>query len=795
MSLKTFGKEVRIEGVVGGKKMSERKTEQFVRKHFEQFSEITIEEQSSDNVRIQKLLSTASKSGAGKGRPEFIIQYKDNPNFIIVIECKAETNKHESSSRNQYGDYAVDGVLLYAAHLAKDYDVLAIAVSGQDVGRLKISHFLQLREETSAVPIFANALLPPGDYLNGYIKSPEKFRQDYNHLLEFAQYLNENLHTHKIVESDRGLLLSCILIALENTGFTATYHSYTNPKQLADYLTLTVKNEFQNAKLDDTKLEVLMSRFAFITTDTTLSKKSHVLRDIIDDVNKNIKDFIKTHKFFDVLGQLYIEFLRYANSDKGLGIVLTPPHITEFMAQLAEVNKDSVVYDNCTGTGGFLVSAMKQMVLDAKGDNAKIKMIKQKQLVGVEYQAHIFALACSNMFIHQDGKTNIFNGSCFDKETIDQARKFRPTVGLLNPPYKGDKKKDIDELEFVLNNLECLEQGGRCVAIIPMQAALATSGKIYEFKQKLLEKHTLEAVFSMPNEVFFNSKVGVVACIMVFTAKRAHPENKEVYLGYYKEDGFVKRKHLGRVDLYGVFENKIKHEWISHWINHKAIPGLSVCRTLSANDEWCAELYMTTDYSTLQQEAFEKKIRDYVAFRVKMAIRNTPEQVLGTCVSNKKYTLDTKNWQWFRYDDLFKIVKGKRLTKADMISGNIPFIGATEFNNGVTAYVDSSKYIHQKNLITVSYNGSVGMAFYQPQCFFACDDVNVLYPKFELNPYRAIFLITLIELEKYRYNYGLKWTKEKMEQSLIQLPVKPDATPDWEYMENYIKSLPYSGNL
>ena len=564
---------------------------------------------------------------------------------------------------------------------------------------------------------------------------------------------------------------------------------------MADYLALTVKNEFQNAKLDDAKLELLMSRFAFISTDTTLSKKDNVLRDIVDDVDKNIKNFIKTHEFFDVLGQLYVEFLRYANSDKGLGIVLTPPHITEFMAQLAEVNKDSVVYDNCTGTGGFLVSAMKQMILDAKGDQAKIKTIKNNQLIGVEYQAHIFALACSNMFIHQDGKTNILNGSCFDKDIIDHVKKFHPTIGLLNPPYKGDKKKDTDEFEFILNNLECLEQGGRCVAIVPMQAALATSGRVYEYKQKLLSKHTLEAVFSMPNEVFFNSKVGVVACIMVVTAKRPHPINKEVYLGYYKDDGFVKRKYLGRIDLYGEFENRNKNEWISHWINHKVTPGLSVCRALSANDEWCAELFMTTDYSLLQQEMFEQKIRDYVSYRVRTAIQNDQEQVIGKRISDTKYSLGTQDWQWFRYDSLFKIVKGKRLTKADMIPGKFPFIGATEFNNGVTAYVDSDKYIHQGNLITVSYNGSVGMAFYQPREFFACDDVNVLYPNFKLNSSIATFLITLIEQEKYRYNYGLKWTKEKMEQSLIKLPVRSGTTPDWEFMENYIKSLPYSGNL
>ena len=77
----------------------------------------------------------------------------------------------------------------------------------------------------------------------------------------------------------------------------------------------------------------------------------------------------------------------------------------------------------------------------------------------------------------------------------------------------------MDEYEFILNNLDCLEQGGKCVAIIPMQSALAQTGKVFEYKKKVLEQHTLEAVFSMPDELFFNSKVGVVSCIMVFTAK------------------------------------------------------------------------------------------------------------------------------------------------------------------------------------------------------------------------------------------------------------------------------------
>lgn len=595
---------------------NERKTESIVRKHFEMsLDKIVLEEQSSDNPKIKKLLSTASKSGLGCGFPEFIIQYKDNPDFIIVIECKADITKHESSNRDKYKDFSIDGVLLYSSYLSKEFDVLSIAVSGEIDTNKRISHFLQVKGDKKAVEIFSDKLLSVDDYLNGYIKSPEKFRQDYEKLLTFSKDLNDKLHSHKIVESDRGLLISCILIALENKAFAKSYKDYSEPKQLAEYLVTTVKNEFQNGNIGADKLLILISRFEFIKTDTSLSKKENVLRDIISDINENIKDFIKTHEYFDVLGQLYIEFLRYANSDKGLGIVLTPPHITEFMSELAEVNKNSTVYDNCTGTGGFLVSAMNLMIKDAKGDQDKIKNIKKNQLIGVEYQAHIFALACSNMFIHQDGKSNILNGSCFEEEILCEVKQFKPTVGLLNPPYKSDKKNDVDEYEFILNNLDCLEQGGKCVAIIPMQSALAQTGKVHEYKKKVLEQHTLEAVFSMPDELFFNSKVGVVSCIMVFTAKRPHPKNKKVYFGYYKNDGFVKRKMKGRVDLYGKFEKEIKEDWITSYMNKEEKAGFSVTRVVSADDEWCAEAYMETDYSLLSKEDFIKSVKDFVYFK------------------------------------------------------------------------------------------------------------------------------------------------------------------------------------
>jgi type I restriction enzyme M protein len=595
---------------------NERKTEKIVRSHFEKFSDIIhIEEQASDNAKIDKLLKTASKKGNGKGKPEFLITYNSNSDLLIVVECKAHITKHESPNRDKFSEFAVDGALLYASYLSKDFDVLAIAISGETKQQLKVSHFLQLKNQRKATEIFGDKLLSAEDYLNGYLKSPEKFRQDYDTLLEFTKELNDKLHTYKIPESQRALLISSILISLENQAFKSSYASHNSPKNLANALVQTVSNELETANITGSKLENLNIQFSFIKTDKTLSTIPKALKELIDEIDQNINQFIKTHEYFDVLGQLYIEFLRYANSDKGLGIVLTPPHITELFAELAQVNKNSIAFDNCTGTGGFLISAMKKMIEDAKGDQKKIKQIKSSQLLGVEYQSHIFALAVSNMYIHQDGKTNIINGSCFDEDIMEQIKERKPTVGFLNPPYKSDKKVDTDEIEFILNNLECLVDGARCVAIVPMQSAMAQSGKVLEFKKKLLELHTLEAVLSMPNELFINSKVGVISCIMILTAHKPHPKNKETYFGYYKEDGFVKRKVQGRYDAFGKWKD-IKEKWITYYLNRKAEAGFSINKFVTAEDEWCAEAYMETDYSKVSDDVFINEIKKYVAFNV-----------------------------------------------------------------------------------------------------------------------------------------------------------------------------------
>ena len=157
--------------------------------------------------------------------------------------------------------------------------------------------------------------------------------------------------------------------------------------------------------------------------------------------------------------------------------------------------------------------------------------------------------------------------------------------------------------------------------------------------------------------------------------------------------------------------------------------------------------------------------------------------------------LDTANWQEFRYKQLFDIKKGKRLTKANMLPGTVPFIGSSDSNNGLTSMIGQDA-IHGGNVISLAYNGSVGEAFYQPEPFWAADDVNVLYPVgFKLNSAIGLFLCTLIRKEQYRFNYGRKWHTDRMNESVIRLPVDGSGNPDWQFMELYINSLPYSSQI
>ena len=169
---------------------------------------------------------------------------------------------------------------------------------------------------------------------------------------------------------------------------------------------------------------------------------------------------------------------------------------------------------------------------------------------------------------------------------------------------------------------------------------------------------------------------------------------------------------------------------------------------------------------------------------------------IDTKVNFSNIPLDVHTWKEFAMDCLFDFSKGIRRTKADMLPGKINFLGAISDNNGIREKIEADSW-WEPNCITVNYNGSVGEAFYQSEPFWASDDVNVLYAKefWQMNKYIAMFLITVIKANRYRFGYGRKWTLQKMKETIIKLPSNKDGNPDFAFMEEYIKSLPYSDKI
>ena len=143
----------------------------------------------------------------------------------------------------------------------------------------------------------------------------------------------------------------------------------------------------------------------------------------------------------------------------------------------------------------------------------------------------------------------------------------------------------------------------------------------------------------------------------------------------------------------------------------------------------------------------------------------------------------------FPVTDFFEIKKGKRLTKANMVPGDIPFVGSSATNNGITAYIGNHTHLHEPGTITVSYNGSVGEVFLQDERFWASDDVNVWYPKQKMTIEVKLYFMAAIKKLSAKYSYTNKWTIDKMRSELVELPVDSDGKPNFNCMQERIVEL------
>ncbi len=577
--------------------------------------------------KIEKLLKQAggkpkecnledySQGGKGKAKPEYIITFYDDIHTIIVIECKNSTKKHCSEKMNKPYAFAVDGVLYYAKFLKKEYHVIAIAVSGTTTQNMKVDTFYWMRGQNNYTMLekAKDIILEPRNYIE-LIKG-NKLHKAYSldAIRNTAIDMHNSLREIKVTEAHKPIFIAGILIALNDEDFSKSYSRLTSYKLVMQNIQNAIENVLKDSDIKSSRISYLKQVFHTLQDNTKFAEiplgHSKSITWYIEQLEMKIKPMMDyADSTVDALGVFYHEFIKYSGGDgSGLGIVLTPQHLTEFMCDLAGVNKNSRVVDICCGSGSFLVTAMSKMFKEANPD--EVENIRKNGLYGVEFDDGLYTLAIANMIIRKDGKSNIYKGDCFNKDISSELKSKNINIGLINPPYS---QKDVVELEFVEHLLDLLTVGGTGVVVVPVSCAIGT--KFKDVRERLMKKNTLKAVFSMPDDIFYPT--GTNVCVMVWEAHAPHDHTQETFFGYCKDDGFVKRKKLGRVDAFGKWE-KIEKEWLKLYRNKDVVDGLSARHCVGYKDEWLCEAYMQTDYSKLTQTDFQQTVNDYLAYLVK----------------------------------------------------------------------------------------------------------------------------------------------------------------------------------
>ena len=782
---------------------NERLNEAIIRDHFKSdvlFGSIKFEEQKSTNKKISELLKGMSKGGGnGAGYPEFILTFPTDSRYLIVVECKALPSMHESKNKDKPKDYAVDGVLHYAKALSKEFEVIAIASSGESETELKISHYLWKCGANTCQKLTDKKLLSLNDYLK--IFDNERFVENLRSvdIISKAIYLNEEYNDYSIPELTRNTMVSAILLSLLNKPFRESFMSQPTIRSLGEAMMGAIKTTLsankvrnENAMIGEYSKILNEPIFRENAVKNKATKKFvyslEVMKNIIDYLYKNVYPLTQMDDSgFDVLGRFYTEFIRYAGSEQKQGLVLTPSHVTDLFCDLVDLNINDVAYDPCCGTAGFLIAGMKRLFKLAGNDKRKHLKIRSSQLVGVEIRPQMYTYACSNMMLRGDGRSNIYCGDCF--QTKGAIETHKPTVAFLNPPYDVGTAQQMEFIEHAIDVVK--PQQGRVAAIVQMSCGIKDEKNLIEVKRRILEKAHLKAVLSMPDDLFY--PVGVPTCVMVFDTSKENA-GLESWFGYFKDDGFEKRKNQGRIDARGKFAT-IKEKWLAGYKNLKEIPGLSVRQEVHADDEWCAEAYMETDYKTLCDDDFIRKMRDYAAFLVACSRPDVLFQFTNKPLLSKKMKLNTDGWKWFELSKKFSKERGTRLTKPDREKGDIPLITAGSENEGIADYISNSDMKVYQNAITIDMFGF--------SCYrgfdFCCDDNILVLKASKLNVFNGMFIATIINRDDYKCAYGRQYRQKTFDVHKIKLPAVKIAPneyePDWQFMEDYIKSLPYSSSL
>lgn len=578
----------------------------------------------------------------------------ENNNVAVLIETKQSFTK---ADEKQLAEYVEEERALH-----KGIKIIAILANTNNdkikVWRYSVDDAHLLKEETVL------------DAMEHYVKLFDTSRQnDKERVMKNTYDLNELLHKKDIDEKLRSQFVGTTLLYIKDmvkkTGATRIDDALKDKlddvwkmmsaEEIRAGIKNTLDNLLDNSENKTKKIELLQKN---VLNDQKVKKlKIKDWIEILDTILMDIYRYIDadSSEGQDILNLFFIAFNKYTGkADKNQAF--TPDHITEFMCRITDVDRTKVVLDGTCGSGSFLVQAMVKEIADCRRDKTEneaeelIRQVKEKHIFGIEVEEKAYGLSTTNMLIHGDGNSNIKFGSIFDsKKFIMEAD---PDIILMNPPYnakpigipaaykttwtakakdgKEDPTKGFVFVHFIsdvikeLNDLK--EKAGKptkqvkLAVLLPVAAAIGTSDIIEKEKIAMLENNTLEAVFTLPNEIFYPG-ASACACCMLFTLGKPHSEEKETFFGYCKDDGFKKKKNLGRVEQFNVDNEslwkKIEKEWLYLFRNHKAEPGKSATVVVNGESEWLCEAYMKTDYNTLKEEDFQRTLNDYLAYLVK----------------------------------------------------------------------------------------------------------------------------------------------------------------------------------
>lgn len=379
--------------------------------------------------------------------------------------------------------------------------------------------------------------------------------------------------------------------------------------------------------------QIAVLKHSFDNANVKKLKDEHwhkVLKKIKEDLIPYIN--METCVGQDILNIFYTVFNKYVGR-KDKNQAFTPNHLVHFLCKVAEVNRHSRVLDPTCGSGSFLIRSISEAIEDARGDKWILQDIKSSHVYGIEAEERAWGYTISNMLLHNNVECcdNIKNCSCFDV-TDAVFKKWGIDTVIMNPPFNAQYVNCNPEyaiankwsvgpdptkgFHFALWAAQKVGKG-KLVVILPTACAIADSSvkEIHKVKKLMLEEHTLDAVFSLPSTIFYPG-ASVDVCCMVFTLGKRHDSTKPTFFGYFREDGFGSKKHLGRVEKQEGTWDAIEKKWLDLYFSKKEEIGMSCLACVTADDEWCAEAFMETNYTQFSNELFEQAIRDFVSYHV-----------------------------------------------------------------------------------------------------------------------------------------------------------------------------------